>query len=340
MKQIYKYFLGAIIILSITVQQLNAQVIGGDAAIADDADVTRYLGNYFEPFIISTSNGLANGWNNTARPHKLFGFDITTTVSIAGIPDAAYNFQFVNKEYNTLRIQGTTDPEASAQVPTFAGGDPTQGLQLEAYDPETGISTSDAYAPPPGIDLSQIPIIRAGVPVPMANIGLGLPKNTEIRVRFIPLSNVGDDVSVKGSFGIGVLHDIKQWIPGMKLVPMDLSVFVGYNQFNFAYEDVDGNMASFNSKATTIQVLASKKLLFFTPYIGVGTNIIGSNFSYAIKDPDTGASADGEFDYDKLGGARLMIGGRLKILWVLSLNVDYTIQRYNTLNVGFGINIR
>ncbi|MBK6264559.1 hypothetical protein JKA74_05870 [Marivirga sp. S37H4] len=295
-------------------------------------DGINYLGKYFEPAIISASNGLANGWNNTAKPHKLFGFDITATISVAGIPDADYLFTFRNEDYNTLRLSSGTE----AEIPTFAGGDPDPSIQLEAYEANTGVTTS-TFDPISGIGLEDIPVVRAGVPIILGNIGVGLPKNTELRVRFSPVSSIGDDISIDGSFGVGVLHDIKQWIPGMKLFPMDISAFVGHNRYRFAYNDGEGNDAEFKSSATNFQVLASKKLLFFTPFVGLGFNAINSTLSFSSEDANVD---NAEFVYDNLGGGRLTVGARLKILWVLALSVDYTVQKYNTLNIGLGINVR
>lgn len=299
----------------------------------------KYLGKYFEPAVISASNGLANGWNNTAKPHKLFGFDITATISVAGIPDAAYLFTFRNEDYtndglNSIRLVGGTE----AEVPTFAGGNPAPGIELEVYNQQTGLPIPNSqFSPPSGVGLDDVPVVRAGVPIILGNIGVGLPKNTELRVRFSPVSSVGSDISIDGSFGVGVLHDIKQWIPGMKLVPMDLSAFIGYSGYRFAYNDGEGNNAEFKSGATTFQVLASKKLLFFTPFVGVGFNAINSTLSFSSEQANVD---NAEFEYEDLGGARFTVGARLKILWVLALSVDYTFQNYNTLNVGFGINIR
>lgn len=327
-----KMMMGAIVaIASIQLSQAqNAQELFGGSK----EDGIKYLGNYFEPIVISASNGLANGWNNTAKPHKLFGFDITATVSVAGIPDAAYLFNFRNEDYQSIRLTEGTE----AQLPTFAGGEPEPGVRLETYNPETGqtIPLSE-FAPPSGVGLSDVPVVRAGVPIILGNVGIGLPKNTELRIRFSPISSIGDDISIDGAFGVGVLHDIKQWIPGMKLVPMDLSVFVGHNRYRFAYNDGDGNNAEFKSSATNFQVLASKKLLFFTPFMGVGFNAINSTLSFSSEQAGI---ENAEFVYDDLGGGRLTVGARLKILWVLALSVDYTVQKYNTLNVGLGINFR
>ncbi len=331
MKKIFTKIVVAAIATIASIQFTHAQN-PKELFSGNEEDGIKYLGNYFEPIVISASNGLANGWNNTAKPHKLFGFDITATVSVAGIPDAAYLFTFRNEDYRSIKLtQGT-----EAEVPTFAGGD--SDVQLEVYNEETDVTIPNTqFTAPSGVGLDKVPVVRAGVPIILGNVGIGLPKNTELRIRFSPISSIGNDISIDGAFGVGVLHDIKQWIPGMKLVPMDLSVFVGHNRYRFAYSDKDDNNAEFKSNATNFQVLASKKLLFFTPFVGLGFNAINSSLSFSS--PQAGVE-NAEFIYDDLGGGRLTIGGRFKILWILALSVDYTVQKYNTLNVGLGINFR
>ncbi|GAA5042886.1 hypothetical protein GCM10011506_45810 [Marivirga lumbricoides] len=202
---------------------------------------------------------------------------------------------------------------------------------------------------PDGIDL-DFPGPLA-VPVPNFQIGVGAIKNTDIIVRFTPELNF-DDVSFK-QFGLGVKHDIKQWIPGMKLLPFDLSALLAFNNINATYQidESEDQYAEFKTTATTFQVLISKKLLFFTPYAGLGFNAIKSTFDvkgdYTFEDDGFGGSGDSvtvtdpvSLDFKGNGGARFTVGARFKILWVLAASIDYTFQDYNTLNVGFGINIR
>jgi hypothetical protein len=332
-----------IILISLTqFNMLNGQGLGetfGPDPNDNEAGI-EYLVEYLRPAIVSASNGVPNGWNNTAKPHKLFGFDATLTVSYAGVPQVENTFLFENSKYEeygenySIRLANQNE----AELPTIFGGEPPAGTELEVFNKNSTAIPSPPFSPPSGTGIGEMAdFLKPGIPIVLANIGVGLPKNTELRVRFSPINNIGEDISIAGSFGIGVLHDIKQWIPGIKLAPLDIAAFVGYNRYNFSYSDENQNEVNFSSSATTVNILASKKLLFFTPYIGLGFNAINSSFSFSS--PDAGIE-NAEFEYADLGGARATIGARLKILWVLAINVDYTIQKYNTLNVGLGLNIR
>ncbi len=314
-------------------------------------DANTYLSKYMNPFAGSLGNGLASGWYNTAKPHKTLGFDLTASIGMAIIPDASKVFTFNEADYNNLTLSPAS---SNNQLPTFIGGEYTGGGQLEVdgnreVAPGVSFNGSQQFDVPNGIDV-DFPGPLA-IPVPNFQLGVGIIKNTDIIVRFTPELNF-EDVSFK-QFGLGVKHDFKQWIPGMKLLPFDLSALVAFNTINSTYQIDEANdqYAEFKTSATTFQVLISKKLLFFTPYAGLGVNAINSTFDlkgdYTFSDNGLGGSGESvtvtdpvALDFTGNGGARFTVGARFKILWVLAAHVDYTFQTYNTLNVGFGINIR
>ena len=54
-------------------------------------------------------------------------------------------------------------------------------------------------------------------PVPIVQAGIGLIKDTEISVRYLPKINVGkvDQINL---YGLAIKHDLLQWIPGGKIL--------------------------------------------------------------------------------------------------------------------------
>jgi hypothetical protein len=210
---------------------------------------------------------------------------------------------------------------------------------------------------PPGIDLKgKLKSKRTYVPVPIANIGIGLPKQTDLKIRYAPTIDLGDQGKFN-LFGIAVMHDVKQYIPGLKLIPIDISGFVGYTRMKLE-ADLSGSYAGpnpnnqkgiFEMSATTIQGLISKKFSVVTAYAGIGYNIARSNISvkgnYDFNgDGDSGTGGDaGEKDPIGLdfsaSGPRVTTGVRLKLA-VFTFHADYTVQKYKALTVGFGICVR
>jgi hypothetical protein len=120
-------------------------------------------------------------------------------------------------------------------------------------------------------------------------------------------------VSVKGFktslWGIGIKHNIKQWIPVVKDLPFDAAIVLAYSKFDLNYafpasfqitpdKLVNGNISTIpdpntssndyttqgmkvSANAQTANLVFSKKLLFITPYLGFG--ITNTNFDLSMK---------------------------------------------------------
>ncbi len=305
---------------------------------ADPQDAEVVIGNYLDPAFSAFGHGIANGWYNTAAPHKFPGFDLTVTANLVTIPDESKFFELV----------GTSTITADGDVPTIFG--PSNNTQLSVNASRdfqgTTYTTSATFDAPPSIDLPA-------VPVPVAQLGIGLPKGTDLKVRLLPRIET-DDFSMS-LWGVGVMHDFKQWIPGLKVAPFDMSVLLGYTKFEASVDLTnpdfsDDGTGVIGTSAFTTQVLISKKLSVLTVYGGVGFNSIKSILKmegeYRIEGQDSfGNSQEISLGTNPVdinlttGGPRATIGMRLKLA-VITLHADYTVQKFNTLSAGFGISVR
>ena len=86
-------FMVTALTLGLAINQAYSQSFG-EILSGGTGDANMYLENYAAPAINSFGVGLADGWYNTAKAHKLVGFDITTSFNIAKIPDEDYLFEF------------------------------------------------------------------------------------------------------------------------------------------------------------------------------------------------------------------------------------------------------
>ena len=333
-------------------------------------DAAKYLEGYIGPAMLSFSNGMAGGWYNTAKTHKPGGMDLNFSLNVANMPTSERLFNFNAADFSILRVVDSNGNflTGSTQMPTLVGGPTTMRLGVTEqtsysfngvdYTYDLG-SNVVPFQAPGGFDVEDVPLV--GVPAPTLQLAIGIFKNTDIKIRFIPEQKF-DDYSIK-LFGFGIQHDLKQWIPGMKQVPIDFSLFAGTTKLSsdFFFEDngpdwrVSNGHAEFSARATTFQLLVSKKLSFFTPYLGIGINSVSTSFKVTgryeldkLTDISGGAfvydSANGSDDPIELnftggGGPRTTLGFRLK-LFILTLNMDYTIQKYNTLTLGLGFTFR
>ena len=296
------------------------------------ADANYLAEGYLRPVLNSVSSGLNQGWYNTAANHKPLGFDLTVSVSVIYYPTTDLFYKVDNTKLTTLKITNPVDGSA----PTFVGN-----KQTPTYDYKSGPSVP--FAGPAGIDPKGT-FGLGGIPLPIANLGIGLPLNTDLKIRFLPTMRVGSGTNI-GLIGFGVGHDIKQHIPGIKMAPFDLSAFVGYTSFksdvsfDSARPDQIGK-SEFTS--TTIQALIGKKFSVVTVYGAVGYNFSSGSFKATGTYPDSNtgiALVDPISLTSSVSGPRATGGVRLKFA-VFTLHADYTLQTYKTLTVGFGIAVR
>lgn len=303
-------------------------------------DATKLIEGYVSPFMIGFGTGLSNGWYNTAKAHKTAGFDLTVTVNAAYIPDKDLFYNVNKLNLQTVELDDAAYPDGN--IPTLFGPDSETPTFRE-------ISTGETFEGPTGLGIESEYNVNA-VPVPMAQLGIGIVKNTDIKIRWTPEIDIDNQGKVK-LLGFGVMHDVKQYIPGLKERKFDLSAFVGYTnlraEIDFTDNDPTQNQyGEFEVSTLTVQGLISKKLSVLTVYGGLGFNRVRSDFNlkgeYDLND-------DGDFEdrYEvdpismkfKSGGPRITAGMRLKLA-ILTLHADYTIQKYKTLTLGVGLSIR
>lgn len=296
----------------------NAFVFAQDKELQDGNSL---IEAYVSPLAYGLGTALNNGWYNTAKPHHFGGFDVTLTTNLLLVPTEA-------KTFNISDANGTT----------FSGGNTATILGSTSG----GKNASSSYGNiemPGGLNL---PI----VPMPVLQVGVGLIKNTEIDVRFLP------ELDLKGLstgfFGIGVKHDILQWLPIVDKIPIDLSVQAGYTKLSAAFEIEDPSKtispkANMDLTATTINLLLSKKILMFTPYVGIGYNATKTTFNvdgeYEIAGYKISANDLTEVEFESNNTLRANLGFRFQIA-VLALQANYTFSEYPVATIGAGISIR
>ena len=308
-------------------------------------DANKIFESYLEPAFLGFGYGINSGWYNTAKPHKLLGIDITPTVTLAMVPSDAEFFTINDSDFTNLRLDSNSPTN---QAPTLFGPNlPADELPLVQYLDNNGDPTI-SISSPTGLGLDEELPFNA-VPTGMVQVGIGLWKNTDLKLRIIPTIESEGEFEF-GMFGIGFMHDLKQWIPGLKQIPFDFSGFVGWNRMNakiFLDEDNPSQVSEFSTSGFTLQGIASKQLSILTVFAGVGIATTKTNFDligdYEIENPLDPNNPETitdpvSFDYTS-GGPRINLGFRLKLL-ILTIHADYAIQKYNTLTAGVGLSIR
>ena len=292
---------------------------------ADDiAQGEKLIEAYFTPMAESFGAGLNSGWYNTAKPHSLGGFDLTFTLNTVIIPNSA-------KKFNIADAGGTTFTSAKTEASTIFGSSEVTPMTYNMFE-DQAIGQGD-FEMPGGFEFSAMPL-------PMIQAGIGLIKNTAIDIRYMPMLNVGNNFNVN-LFGIGLKHDLLQWIPvAGDAIPMSLSLQGGYTTLNTELK-ISEQEVSLNTKATTINLVASKRLLMVTGYAGVGYNSATTTFSSNANLDLGGVKFDEkvEVKFESNNNIRANVGFRFNITLV-TIQADYTFSEYPTATLGLGVSLR
>ena len=314
----------------------------------DDANIL--FGHYMLPGMKGLGYGVNSGWYNTAKPHETFGFDITISYVNAIVPEADKSFEFVDSDY-----QFTSLGSGSSTLPTLMGiaHAPADRSRLDlSLDGNTVVN---GYEAPDGVsgDIDKVTMISGSVPTPIIQVGFGLVKGTELKIRWLPNINIGDGEFKFNYFGLGGMHSLSQWLPVFKNIPVDISAFVGWTTISAEYAIPENfNVPGANQRATadittfTYQLIASAHVSVLTGYVALGYDNFKTNFkmlgTYDISAPTVPLpELVDPINLDQTGnsGFRTAFGARLK-LSIVTLTADYTLREYNTLTLSLGFSVR
>ncbi len=318
---------------------------------AGKGDASKLMEAYAQPFVTSLSYGMTGGWYNTAKPHKTLGFDLGVTLSAAFMPTSDNYFDPSKLGLsNGVAFANTTNPGKGAPT-IFGPKDETTYTFSGDLDGDSNTPNQTVIiSGPEGFNMKD-ELRVAAVPVPVIQLGIGIVKNTDLKLRYVPKIKQGD--SEFGMFGVGIMHDVKQHIPGIKMLPFDLSALVAYNAVtgssgltnsgSSVVESTNGK-AEYKLNSWVLQALISKKISVLTFYGGVGYNMVKTNIDvkgdYTVQATPSSFTLTDPVAIDfKNNSVRFTAGMRLK-LGPIYFNGDYTLQKYNTLTVGFGLAIR
>ena len=159
------------------------------------------------------------------------------------------------------------------------------------------------------------------IPLPMGQVGIGLPFGTEITARYLPTLNFKDYGNV-GLWGVGGKHSILQHIPGLKRLPiLDITAQGGYTKLRTTanvdfgadkytpanINDIDPQLfydqkIELTASAWTVNLITSQTLPVITFYQGIGysnsTVELGLNGNYPFPSIATSGTYAGEVIVD------------------------------------------
>lgn len=315
---------------------------------------------YLSPLGKGFGANLNAGWFTTAKTHKLLGFDVTFSASMALIPTSDKNFNAAKLNLKNLQY----DSNSPSMSPTI-GGAKHSGTTFDIYKNYNGKQYNlGKVTMPKGTGLSFIP-------TPMIQADVGLVHHTEIMLRYLPTFKV-PKYGTFSLYGFGIKHGLNQWIPGGKFLPVNLSLMAGFTDFKahtglnvqpetgsnisdpYQPSTWNGQQVRTETKAFTINAIAGKTLPIFAAYVGVGYESSKMNVAtpgnYPITVPDPTPTNTSHKKIDKItkpvnfsikdaNTFHALVGIRLHVL-IFSLSANYTIGNYSIAHVGLGFSFR
>jgi len=255
------------------------------------ADASALTKAYLNPYAMALGDGLNNGWYNSAKTHKLFGFDLNISASAIQIPDKDKTF-----DISTLGLTNLSIASGGNIAPTVAGAK-VPGPKLQMLD-NAGKPLVE-FNTPKGLGLDI-------VPVPMVQLSFGLLPHTDIIGRYVPditYNNNGDKVKL-GFWGAGIKHNFMDWIPVLKQLPFDASLFACYSEVNaqsplsltpsdyganqnisVTFTPSDNQLLKVKTKTTKFGLIVSKKISVLTIFAGIGHSTSESTIDLLGKYP-------------------------------------------------------
>lgn len=321
------------------------------------ADATKLANAYLQPLFKGFGIGLNSGWNNTAHSKNLLRFELRLSVTGAVVPPQDESFD-ITKIGLSAHVK-PTDP-AKVITPTLAGSK-KESAQLTVYDDAN--KPLETFSLPTGTGLTLIP-------TPQIQGTIGLSRGIDVTLRGMPKLKLGGDLGSVGMFGAGIKLEVLPLISGTldRVFPLDLAVALGYNEFNyevgltvkkpsdadpassdqsndFSNQRMDAKFSGINT-----ELIVSKKLLIFTPFLSVGYNSsktdVGLKGNYPVVN---GYTAQGRKTYTvytdpvhinqtDISGFRTNLGFQLNLAF-FRLYGSYSMAEYNSFNGGIGFGL-
>jgi hypothetical protein len=252
---------------------------------------------FMQPLADAFGANINSGLFHSAKVKKM-GFQIYVGFS------ASMTFIPESKKYFNGTTEGLFSPQQSAKVPTVFG--PTQTVSVNGDGGTT-------YTFPGGLNMKMLPYA-------IPQLTIGSVYGTDVTFRFFSMK-LGDDIGKLNVFGIGLRHNLNQYLENL---PLDLAGGIYYQSFKL------GDIVKAHSILISAQ--ASKRILIFTFYGGLGYENTQLNLEYTLEQDNSNISfkLKGKDNFRITTGIAFNMGP-------VKLNTDYNYAGQSIINIGVGV---
>lgn len=311
-----------------------------DLMVAGVNDAERFANDYLSPVSEGAIFGISNGWYNSADSKPLFGFEISVVGNLTGFKNKGDKKVFILDPNDYENLDFEENPGQARPVSSGLGD--LEGIMV--YVEESGIR--ETFELPSGLASENLNFIPTGY----VQVGMGLIKGMEVKVRFLPKLKF-DDVEL-GLFGAGLQYDFTKLLPADKIMPIAIAGVIGYTGLDGEYDFTDSSNiqgsdqrieASFKTWNFSA-VVSTRNIPVINFYGGLGyvtgssdIDVLGTYqasgpiFTQTVEDPFSVAK--------KASGVTANLGTKIK-LGFFRLHADYNVATFNTFSFGVNFGFR
>lgn len=287
---------------------------------------------YLTPLSEMMQASLNSGWNTTAKPHRFLGFDVSLNMSFSSTPTDKRGY-YVDHVPEFDKYYTVDNFSIAANIAGTTLSNPIINSKADGRSVELPKGQ--------GEDKISLPVLTAGV---------GLPYNTELRIKLRPKMNNGN-IGEVAQYGVGFKHSIKEYVPVLDNIPiLSLSVFgayslvsndiaVVYPSNNILEQQLEGDIKGYLGS-----LLVGIDVPVLSAYMGIGYSsstvdyaLIGNYYMGDVSAQEVSSNPlDISYEY---GNLVVDLGAKVK-LGMVEIFAAYTPGKYGVFNVGAGISLR
>ena len=246
-------------------------------------DALWYADRFITPATDAAIYQASSAWVTTPQKKKLWDVGVSLNTNVFFVPKSNRKITIHNSDFSFFKIENAT----SATVPTAIGNDNQVYLVGSINDGQN--QNEVRLKTPEGIDSETViyPYIQAS---------LGLWHGTEILAKYS--YNVKLEKGHYQVYGVGLKHNISQYVKSLESKNISLSLFAGYSKEEISFNFLDAETQQYGSLGLNeltglvdtyqFQVSGSKKWKKFELMTGVIANV--SNIKYKV-DGEEGVSS-------------------------------------------------
>ncbi len=319
---------------------MSAQSNVNELLAAGLADAQRFTTGYLAPVSEGILYSISGSWYNTADAKPPGGFEISIIANTSLFKNKGdkKSFQLNTADYENLQfVDGSTSRAVSTGLGDLEGirvfVEDDNGILREEFELPTGLASEDINFLPSAFLQGSISLL----------------KGTELKARFLPRIKT-DDVAI-GMYGFGIQHELTEHLPADKILPVAISVLIGYTHLDGSYDFTDtsiiaGEDQRLETKTNSwiFQAMVSSRLPVINFYGGIGyltgaseTDILGT---YRVQSGPFQQTYTDPFSVsDNSSGVLANLGVKLT-LGFFRIHADYGLGNFNTLSAGLNFGFR